>query len=715
MYLLLLLAFSRLHTLLLSLWRYSTAFLDAVDVALDRLAVAADTTSGSRVAALARERQQQQQAMNARTPEERRELQGLIERRMREAAESGVLTLSDVATEEVQDVDVSEVEKNGTAIEKKNTDLDSESLASSSSLVTIEEDVLSAEEEASLVCPIAFSVFRDPVIIGSGNTFERAMIKRYFQSLLKKDAPLRDPLTNEILPCSLILTNWDKRRQVLRFLERKRKERGAEYAPSGWAGETELEKVAESLDDAVGGTSSLRNPSSRGEVAVSVLESLREFWEAIVEVHRAFFEDVVEGVLSNVGRSQQNRNDSESLVVQQHNAETAAQSDDVPVRRLRPSVRVRLLLTLWVCFFMGMGGAHFTATRGTSNSDTVVRRGKFFMARRKTVAEESDYVDAVLKENYSKPDLLASSFVEGDLDEIVAEETNSCKSKSDFLDVIASDPPLKNVNGTDSASESSSQKPDTSSFKQLLRTLSADRRYVAQQRNSLEKPVKKNFLKSGAKQSFSVDEELPLPLEYAGTLAARELLSDPFHPLLLVNPSHFVYHLLETNRDRVSVLHMGLSFLSAGAELPGIGEDESPFSPTLIRHLQEVITKDVSRLLQCRGFLDLGGDCGGFRDIGALLREERRSEEEKDNLWVDVQSRVLAHALLVLEKIPKRKKPLSGSVHRFLNETAEEFLSRRGGVMSSFSNEEDLGSGEGVSVESLRKLLRRVRHGLVEV
>ena len=37
---------------------------------------------------------------------------------------------------------------------------------------------MTSEEEESLVCPISFLVYRDPVIIASGNTFDREMIQK---------------------------------------------------------------------------------------------------------------------------------------------------------------------------------------------------------------------------------------------------------------------------------------------------------------------------------------------------------------------------------------------------------------------------------------------------------------------------------------------------------------------------------------------------------
>ncbi|CAD7939183.1 unnamed protein product [Amoebophrya sp. A25] len=77
-----------------------------------------------------------------------------------------------------------------------------------------------------LCCPITMELFRDPVVIASGNTYERSAIERVFGS-----GNFKDPLTNALLPSALIVTNWDKRKQVQLYLE----SRGSDFVPSGWA------------------------------------------------------------------------------------------------------------------------------------------------------------------------------------------------------------------------------------------------------------------------------------------------------------------------------------------------------------------------------------------------------------------------------------------------------------------------------------------------
>eukprot|EP00392_Amoebophrya_sp_AT5.2_P015221 g15420.t1 len=68
-------------------------------------------------------------------------------------------------------------------------------------------------------------LFRDPVVIASGHTYDRESIEQHFKAGNKKD-----PLTNQPLPSTFMLTNWDKRRQVQDYLDR----RGPSFTPTGW-------------------------------------------------------------------------------------------------------------------------------------------------------------------------------------------------------------------------------------------------------------------------------------------------------------------------------------------------------------------------------------------------------------------------------------------------------------------------------------------------
>jgi len=81
------------------------------------------------------------------------------------------------------------------------------------------------DDDEALCCPITMELFRDPVVIASGHTYDRESIEQHFKAGNKKD-----PLTNQPLPSTFMLTNWDKRRQVQDYLDR----RGPSFTPTGW-------------------------------------------------------------------------------------------------------------------------------------------------------------------------------------------------------------------------------------------------------------------------------------------------------------------------------------------------------------------------------------------------------------------------------------------------------------------------------------------------
>jgi len=81
------------------------------------------------------------------------------------------------------------------------------------------------DEPQGLTCPITFMIFQDPVVVQSGNTYERAAIQEYW----KQVDCLRDPLTNQILSTGALFPNLDKRREVFAFLEGR-----PGYTPRGW-------------------------------------------------------------------------------------------------------------------------------------------------------------------------------------------------------------------------------------------------------------------------------------------------------------------------------------------------------------------------------------------------------------------------------------------------------------------------------------------------
>jgi hypothetical protein len=88
-----------------------------------------------------------------------------------------------------------------------------------------EEEV---DEPDALLCPITREVFKDPVFVGeSGNTYERGALESFWKRL---ELTKRDPLTNKELTDTSIFVNWDKRREVQRFLDAH-----PSYAPQGWS------------------------------------------------------------------------------------------------------------------------------------------------------------------------------------------------------------------------------------------------------------------------------------------------------------------------------------------------------------------------------------------------------------------------------------------------------------------------------------------------
>ena len=69
------------------------------------------------------------------------------------------------------------------------------------------------EEPENLKCTITFTMFRDPVVLASGNTYERQAITAH---LLRRPT---DPTTNESLKNYNMIPNWHVRREVQAFLD----------------------------------------------------------------------------------------------------------------------------------------------------------------------------------------------------------------------------------------------------------------------------------------------------------------------------------------------------------------------------------------------------------------------------------------------------------------------------------------------------------------
>jgi len=82
-------------------------------------------------------------------------------------------------------------------------------------------------EPEGLLCPITQVMFQDPCFVPeSGNTYERAAIEQYWQTVPQP----RDPLTNMTLSNTTLYSNWGMRREVQRFLDEHK-----QYLPQGWS------------------------------------------------------------------------------------------------------------------------------------------------------------------------------------------------------------------------------------------------------------------------------------------------------------------------------------------------------------------------------------------------------------------------------------------------------------------------------------------------
>lgn len=82
-------------------------------------------------------------------------------------------------------------------------------------------------EPEGLLCPITQVMFQDPCFVPeSGNTYERAAIEQYWETVPQP----RDPLTNTTLSNTTLYSNWGMRREVQRFLDEHK-----DYLPQGWS------------------------------------------------------------------------------------------------------------------------------------------------------------------------------------------------------------------------------------------------------------------------------------------------------------------------------------------------------------------------------------------------------------------------------------------------------------------------------------------------
>ncbi len=73
-----------------------------------------------------------------------------------------------------------------------------------------------AEDEEDLVCPLSLQRFTDPVVLTSGQTYEREWISRYLYTSYRDDPRrvLKDPLSNKPLKSSVGIVNWAVRKRI---------------------------------------------------------------------------------------------------------------------------------------------------------------------------------------------------------------------------------------------------------------------------------------------------------------------------------------------------------------------------------------------------------------------------------------------------------------------------------------------------------------------
>ena len=102
------------------------------------------------------------------------------------------------------------------------------------------------DEPEALCCPITKVMMRDPVFLaGSGNTYERDAIERFWRGSGGSRGRKRDPLTNARVANASLFTNWDKRREVQAWLSRNEGK-----VPEGWASRDDVPPAKETTDDA---------------------------------------------------------------------------------------------------------------------------------------------------------------------------------------------------------------------------------------------------------------------------------------------------------------------------------------------------------------------------------------------------------------------------------------------------------------------------------
>lgn len=104
------------------------------------------------------------------------------------------------------------------------------------------------EEPQDLLCPITYTLFRDPVIVSSGHTFERTALEQFWQ-----ERPLCTPLGGEPLRSSQLLVNWLVRGQVDAWLETH-----PATVPQGWEGRDHAQRTRSTQEELDAYSSTMR-------------------------------------------------------------------------------------------------------------------------------------------------------------------------------------------------------------------------------------------------------------------------------------------------------------------------------------------------------------------------------------------------------------------------------------------------------------------------
>ena len=90
--------------------------------------------------------------------------------------------------------------------------------------------VLTQDEHASddqpppdLVCPITFELMEDPVVASDGHTYERKAIEQAIETARQKGEAVRSPMTNEVLPTTMLHSNMIVKRLCQEWNEKQKK------------------------------------------------------------------------------------------------------------------------------------------------------------------------------------------------------------------------------------------------------------------------------------------------------------------------------------------------------------------------------------------------------------------------------------------------------------------------------------------------------------